>query len=87
MELKKDRPGWKVKLGKLRLLLLAAGPAHTARPSDPVHEAATAREYAPAHCLEMSRLVTAKYPPTAHPDIQRQIFGEPAGGAGPGSRT
>ncbi len=72
----RDRPAWKVKLGKLRLLLLAAGPAPAGPGSDPVREAASAREYAPGHCLELSRQVAAKYPLAANPEIHRRIFGE-----------
>ncbi len=69
-----DRPRWQVQLSKLRLLLFSMGPIGSTL-CDPVHEAATAREYAPAHSRELSQWVTAKYPPEAHPEIHKTLFG------------
>lgn len=77
MDWKRDRPAWKIKLGKLQLLILAAGPDLAGPGSDPVREAAAAREYAPEHCRAMLRQVTAKYPSADHGEIHKRIFGEP----------
>lgn len=70
----RQRPRWKAQLEKLRLLLFAAGPIAESH-CDPIHEAATAREYAPAQCRQLSERVTAKYPLTTHPEIHHAIFG------------
>ncbi len=70
----RNRPHWKARLEKLRLLLFAAGPIEQPH-CDPIHEAATTREYAPAHCRQLSERVSSKYPLTTHPEIHRAIFG------------
>jgi len=60
LDWKKMQPKWKVKLEKLFMLLFAVrfvsgSTSASERKSDAVQEGARAREYAPAHCLELTQ--------------------------------
>jgi HAD superfamily phosphoserine phosphatase-like hydrolase len=74
-----DEPGrpprWRVLLGKLGLLLFAAGPGLPPTGSDPLKEAAQAREYAPGQVRALRERVAAKHP-EGDPAFAA-IFGEP----------
>ncbi len=52
-------PRWRVLLAKFGLLVLAAGPGLPATGSDPLKEAASAREYAPEHVRALRERVGA----------------------------
>ncbi len=67
-------PRWKIRLGKLRLLLFAAGPVRSAT-CDPVREAARAREYAPTQVRELAAVVSRKYSRATNPQVHADIFG------------
>lgn len=85
----RDIPAWMEKLGKLLLLLLAAGPDSLGRAGvcDPEKEAAAAREYSAAHIRALRERVAMKYSEARNPEVYRDVFGasglakEPAGGA------
>ncbi|HKP97067.1 MAG TPA: haloacid dehalogenase-like hydrolase [Fibrobacteria bacterium] len=68
--------GAKIKLQKLALLALCAGPGIPPTGSDPLREAAAAREYAPAHCRALRERVLLRYPAGKPEDVFRRIFGE-----------
>jgi HAD superfamily phosphoserine phosphatase-like hydrolase len=76
-----DEPGrppkWKVLLGKLGLLLFAAGPGLPPTGSDPLREAAGAREYAPEQVRALRERVAMKYPGGKPEPVYRAIFGAP----------
>jgi phosphoserine phosphatase len=65
----------KVKLRKLALLLFSAGPGIPITGSDPLREAAAAREYAPAHTRALRDRVMLRYPSAKPEEIFRRIFG------------
>ncbi len=65
-----------VKLRKLGLLILAAGPGLPPTGSDPLREAAAAREYAPTHTRALRERVELRYPEGRPEEIFRRIFGE-----------
>ena len=69
-----DRPRWQVRLSKLRLLLFSMGPTGSTV-CNPVHEAATAREYASSHTRDLSQRVSLKYLLADYPEIHRTLFG------------
>lgn len=66
----------KVKLRKLGLLVLSAGPGLPFTGSDPLREAAAARDYAPAHTRALRARVALNYPDGVPEDLLRRIFGE-----------
>jgi HAD superfamily phosphoserine phosphatase-like hydrolase len=68
-------PSWKVTLGKLGLLLFAAGPGLPETGSDPLKEAAQAREYAPEHVRALRARVAEKYPDGKPEEVYRALFG------------
>ena len=68
-------PAWKTKLRKLALLLFCAGPGIPPTGSDPLREAAAAREYAPAHTRALRERVLLKYPGGAPAETLRALFG------------
>jgi phosphoserine phosphatase len=70
-------PRWKVLLGKLGLLLFAAGPGLPPTGSDPLREAAAAREYAPGQVRALRERVGMKYPDGKPEAVYRTIFGTP----------
>jgi phosphoserine phosphatase len=76
-----DEPGrparWKVLLGKLGLLLFAAGPGLPRTGSDPLKEAAGAREYAPEQVRALRERVGMKYPDGKPESVYRAVFGTP----------
>lgn|GEM_PF-360066 len=77
------RPAWKVKLEKLGLLILSAGSGIPPTGSDPLREAAAAREYAPEHVRALRERVAIRYPDGKPPEIHRAIFGAERNGPGP----
>ena len=70
-------PRWRVQLGKLGLLLFAAGPGLPPTGSDPLKEAAAAREYAPAEVRALRERVGMKYPGGKPEPVYRALFGSP----------
>ena len=68
-------PKWKVLLGKLGLLLLAAGPGLPPTGSDPLREAAGARDYAPEQVRALRARVEMRYPGGKPESVYRAIFG------------
>jgi HAD superfamily phosphoserine phosphatase-like hydrolase len=70
-------PRWKVALGKLGLLLFAAGPGLPPTGSDPLKEAARAREYAPEQVRALKERVAQRYPGGKPEAVYAAIFGEP----------
>jgi phosphoserine phosphatase len=66
----------KTKLRKLSLLVLSAGPGIPPTGSDPLREAAAARDYAPAHCRALRERVLLRYPDGKPDAILRRIFGD-----------
>ena len=70
-------PRWKVLLGKFGLLLFAAGPGLPPTGSDPLKEAAQAREYAPEHVRALRERVAMRYPGGKPEAVYAQIFGTP----------
>lgn len=71
------KPKWKTLLGKLGLLLFAAGPGLPKTGSDPLKEAANAREYAPEHTRALRDRVAQRYPDGKPEDVYTRIFGIP----------
>ena len=69
-------PRWKTLLGKFGLLLFAAGPGLPPTGSDPLKEAANAREYAPEQVRELRDRVALRYPGEIPEDVRKAIFGE-----------
>ncbi|MDB5047877.1 MAG: hydrolase [Fibrobacteres bacterium] len=65
-----------VKLRKLALLVFSAGPGIPVTGSDPLREAAAAREYAPVHTRALRERVMLRYPTGKPEEILRRIFGE-----------
>jgi HAD superfamily hydrolase (TIGR01490 family) len=74
--------GFGVKLRKLSLLLFAAGPGVPPTGSDPLREAAAAREYAPGHTRALRARVTLKYPDGRPEEVFQGIFGDGKPGRG-----
>ena len=72
-------PRWKTLLGKLGLLIFAAGPGLPYTGSEPLKEAAHAREYAPEHVRRLRERVAARGPGLI-PGAMERIFG-PSGRA------
>lgn len=70
-------PRWKVLLGKFASLVFAAGPGLPKTGSDPLKEAAGAREYAPEHVRALRERVAAKYPGGQPSEIYAALFGAP----------
>lgn len=75
-----DRPAkasvLKVKLQKLALLTLSAGTGVPPTGSDPLKEAASAREYAPDHTRALRERVAMRYPDGKPEEVYRRIFGD-----------
>lgn len=69
-------PAWKTGLRKLALLVFAAGPGLPPTDSDPLREAAAAREYAPSHCRALKDRVALAYPDGRPAEVYARIFGE-----------
>jgi phosphoserine phosphatase len=70
-------PRWKVLLGKLGLFLFAAGPGLPRTGSEPLKEAAEARDYAPGQVRALRERVGMKYPGGKPESVYRAIFGTP----------
>ena len=67
--------GLGVRLRKLALLVLSAGPGLRPTGSDPLREAANAREYAPTHTRALRERVALRYPGGKPEAVYRAIFG------------
>jgi phosphoserine phosphatase len=74
------RSAWKTRLQKLGLLVFCAGPGVPATGSDPLREAAAARDYAPGHVRALRERVLLRYPDGNAAEPFRTLFGD----AGPG---
>lgn len=88
LDWKRESPPWLEKLGKLLLLVLAAGPRGMGRASecDPEREKAEARTYAAEEIRALRGRVAERYPEDRHPEVHRTIFGgSPGKTANPGS--
>ncbi|MDB5104010.1 MAG: haloacid dehalogenase-like hydrolase [Fibrobacteres bacterium] len=70
------RKAWKVKLGKFGLLVFSAGSGLPPTGSDPLREAAAAREYAPGHTRALRERVRLRYPEPGNQGVYKAIFGE-----------
>lgn len=77
LDWKRESPLWAEKLGKLLLLLLAAGPRSLGRADDcdPEREAAAARSYAEEEIRALRGRVAGRYPEDRHPEVHRAVFG------------
>ncbi len=73
-------PRWKVLLGKAAALVFAAGPGLPKTGSDPLKEAAAAREYAPGHVRALRERVAMRYPGNQPAEIYAALFGAPRPG-------
>lgn len=71
-------PRWRIQLGKLGLLLFAAGPGLPMTGSDPLKEAAGARDYAPEQVRALRERVALRYPDGKPAEVYARIFGTPA---------
>jgi hypothetical protein len=69
-------PRWKTLLGKFGLLLFAAGPGLPKTGSDPLKEAANAREFAPEQVRALRDRVARNYPGGIPEEAQNAIFGD-----------
>lgn len=72
------RPKWKVTLEKFGLLLFCAGSGVPPTGSDPLREAAAARDYAPDHTRALRERVILRYPDGRPQEVFKIIFGDPA---------
>jgi len=68
----------RTKLGKLFLLLFAAGKSLPPTGSDPLRVGAEARDYAPAQCRDLRERVAQRYPDGRPAEVYKRIFGESA---------
>jgi phosphoserine phosphatase len=66
---------WKTRLRKLGLLILSAGPGIPPTGSDPLREAAAARDYAPEHTRTLRERVLLRYPGGKPAEVFRALFG------------
>jgi phosphoserine phosphatase len=88
LDWRRESPPWLEKLGKLLLLVLAAGPRGLGRAGDcdPEREAAAARAYAAEEIRALRGRVAERYPEDRHPEVHRTIFGGASGStADPGA--
>jgi hypothetical protein len=76
------RPKWKVTLEKFGLLLFCAGPGVPPTGSDPLREAAAARDYAPDHTRALRERVLLRYPEGRPQEVFKIIFGDSASARG-----
>ena len=76
LDWRRESPSWLEKLGKLLLLVLAAGPRDLGRAGDcdPEREAAAARAYAAEETRALRERVAKHYPEDRHPEVHRAIF-------------
>jgi phosphoserine phosphatase len=72
------RPRWKTLLGKFGMLLWPTGPGLSPTGSDPLKEAANAREYAPEHVRALRERVAMRYPDGKPEAVFKKIFGASA---------
>ncbi|HLP41347.1 MAG TPA: haloacid dehalogenase-like hydrolase, partial [Fibrobacteria bacterium] len=87
----REAPIWREKLGKLLLLLLAAGPRSLGRasPCDPARDKAQAAQALPEEIRTLCAEVARRYPEDPHPEVFRTIFpatteaAQPVRGAAP----
>jgi phosphoserine phosphatase len=81
----REAPPWREKLGKLLLLVAAAGPAALGRASeaDPARRAAEADRYLREQGPSLRARVAAVYPEDRHPEVFRAVFGGAPEATGP----
>lgn len=78
MDWPRERPAWKVKLEKLKLLVLGAGDdaGRNEKALAPDREEEAARLYASAEAAELRAAVGRKYPEQGNPDVYKRVFSE-----------
>lgn len=77
MDWPRETPAWLEKLGKLLLLVAAAGPDSLGRaaPCDPSRQATEAKAYLAEQLPALKRRVTSVFPEAQHPEVQKAVFG------------